>query len=56
MAAATLDILAMGDAIVDVIATCDDAFLVEHDLPKCSMQLLTPDHADRIYAAMGQAR
>ena len=56
MADATLDILAMGDAIVDVIATCDDAFLVEHDLPKGSMQLLTPDHADRLYAAMGQAR
>ena len=50
------DIVAIGDAIVDVIATCDDAFLVEHDLPKGSMQLLDPVAADRLYAAMGNAR
>ncbi|HEX2624096.1 MAG TPA: adenosine kinase [Sphingomicrobium sp.] len=46
----------MGDAIVDVIATCDDRFLVEHGLPKGSMQLLSPEDADRLYAAMGGAR
>ncbi|RIX27373.1 adenosine kinase [Sphingomonas edaphi] len=56
MADAQLDIVAMGDAIVDVIASCDDQFLVTHDLPKGSMQLLTPDHANRLYAAMGVAR
>lgn len=50
------DIVAIGDAIVDVIATCDDAFLAEHDLPKGSMQLLSPAEADRLYAAMGSAR
>ncbi|WP_324808279.1 adenosine kinase [Sphingomonas sp. LY29] len=53
---ATIDILAMGDAIVDVIASCDDAFLTEHRLPKGSMQLLTPTQADTLYAAMGTAR
>jgi sugar/nucleoside kinase (ribokinase family) len=52
----SLDILAIGDAIVDVIATCDDAFLIEHGLPKGSMQLLDTDAADRLYAAMGNAR
>ncbi len=46
----------MGDAIVDVIASCDDAFLAEHNLPKGSMQLLTPAEADTLYAAMGTAR
>lgn len=56
MAEATIDIVAMGDAIVDVIASCDDAFLIEHGLPKGSMQLLTPAQADSLYAAMGQAR
>jgi sugar/nucleoside kinase (ribokinase family) len=56
MADASLDIVAMGDAIVDVIASCDDAFLTAHGLPKGSMQLLTPDEADRLYAAMGVAR
>jgi sugar/nucleoside kinase (ribokinase family) len=51
-----LDIVAIGDALVDVIATCDDAFLVEHGLPKGLMQLLDADAADRLYAAMGNAR
>lgn len=56
MADTTLDIVAMGDAIVDVIASCDDEFLIEHGLPRGSMQLLSPDQADALYAAMGQAR
>ena len=50
------DIVAIGDAIVDVIATCDDAFLGTHNLPKGSMQLLDADAADRLYAAMGTAQ
>jgi sugar/nucleoside kinase (ribokinase family) len=56
MADAALDIVAMGDAIVDVIANCDDDFIRMHNLPKGSMQLLTPDEADKLYAAMGVAR
>ena len=56
MADASIDIVAMGDAIVDVIASCDDGFLAEHGLPKGSMQLLTPEQADDLYAAMGVAR
>jgi sugar/nucleoside kinase (ribokinase family) len=46
----------MGDAIVDVIASCDDEFLKAHNLPKGSMQLLTPEAADRLYDAMGMAQ
>ena len=46
----------MGDAIVDVIASCDDDFLVAHKLPKGSMQLLTPAQADELYSARGVAR
>jgi sugar/nucleoside kinase (ribokinase family) len=56
MADAALDIVAMGDAIVDVIADCDDEFIRVHNLPKGSMQLLAPDEADKLYAAMGVAR
>ncbi len=56
MTSRQLDILAIGDAIVDVIATCDDAFLTEHGLPKGSMQLLSPPEADTLYHAMGSAR
>ncbi|QDP20345.1 adenosine kinase [Sphingomonas xanthus] len=56
MADASLDIVAMGDAIVDVIASADDEFLKRHGLPKGSMQLLTPEQADELYGAMGVAR
>ena len=56
MTSTDLDIVAIGDAIVDVIATCDDSFLAEHRLPKGSMQLLDPAQADALYAAMGPAR
>jgi len=52
----SIDIVAIGDAIVDVIATCDDAFIQQHGLPKGGMQLLDTAHADQLYAAMGPAR
>ena len=51
-----LDIVAIGDAIVDVIATCDDSFLAERGFLKGSMRLLTPDEARNLYAAMGPGR
>jgi len=51
-----LDIVAIGDAIVDVIATCDDDFLAERGLIKGSMRLLDTAEADSLYAAMGPAR
>ena len=50
------DIVAIGDAIVDVIATCDDAFLDRQGLPKGSMQLLDVEAGERLYAAMGSAQ
>lgn len=56
MTSSELDVVAIGDAIVDVIATCDDAFLEEHRLPKGSMQLLSTSESDALYAAMGPAR
>lgn len=56
MTKASLDIVAMGDAIVDVIANCDDDFIRAHNLPKGSMQLLSPAEAEELYAAMGVAR
>ena len=51
-----LDVVAIGDAIVDVIATADDSFLAAHNLTKGSMQLLSTEAADALYAAMGPAR
>jgi sugar/nucleoside kinase (ribokinase family) len=51
-----LDVVAIGDAIVDVIAACDDSLLEERGLTKGSMRLLSPAQADELYAAMGPAR
>ena len=56
MTSSSLDIVAIGDAIVDVIATTDDAFIERRGLPKGGMQLLTTEQADELYAAMGPAR
>jgi sugar/nucleoside kinase (ribokinase family) len=46
----------MGDALVDVIATCDVDFIDRFGLPKGAMQLLEPDQALALYDAMGSAR
>jgi sugar/nucleoside kinase (ribokinase family) len=51
-----LDVLAIGDAIVDVIASAEDAFLVAEGLVKGSMRLIDAEEAKRLYAHMGQAR
>lgn len=51
-----IDIVAIGDAIVDVIATCDDSFLEQRGFAKGSMRLLEPAQARELYSAMGSAR
>ncbi len=51
-----LDVLAIGNAIVDVIADADDAFLAEQGLTKASMRLIDEAEAERLYAAMGSGR
>jgi sugar/nucleoside kinase (ribokinase family) len=56
VASSNLDIVAIGDALVDVIATTSDQFIEEQGLPKGAMQLLTTERADQLYQAMGPAR
>ena len=51
-----LDVLAIGDAVVDVIATAEDSFLDEEGLVKGSMQVLDAAGATRLYARMGHAK
>jgi sugar/nucleoside kinase (ribokinase family) len=48
----TYDVLAVGNAIFDVIAEVDDGFLDERGLTKDSMQLVEPERAEALYAAM----
>ncbi len=52
MTSPTHDILGIGNAIVDVVAVTDDAFLSRHDMHKGAMQLIDAAAADRLYAAM----
>jgi len=49
---ATYDILGIGNAIVDVVAQADDAFLSRHDMHKGAMRLIDADAADMLYGAM----
>ena len=55
MADSAYDVVGIGNAIVDIIARCDDAFLSKHDLAKGFMRLVDAEAATRLYAAMGPA-
>jgi sugar/nucleoside kinase (ribokinase family) len=50
-----LDVLCIGNAIVDVIADASDEFLSTEGLVKGSMRLIDADEAERLYAHMGPA-
>ena len=56
MKSTRLDVLAIGDAVVDVIATTDDSFLEREGRVKGSMRGLDAAEATRLYANMGPAR
>ncbi len=49
---AQFDVVGVGNAIVDVIALVDDAFIDEHDLAKGAMALIDAERATQLYAAM----
>ena len=49
------DVLAIGNAIVDVMARAEDDFLVRHGLAKGTMHLIDAERAEILYAAMGPA-
>jgi sugar/nucleoside kinase (ribokinase family) len=48
-----LDIVAIGNAIVDVISREEDDFIVRHALTKGGMQLVDTEMAEKLYADMG---
>ncbi|HET9811287.1 MAG TPA: adenosine kinase, partial [Sphingomicrobium sp.] len=50
------DVLAIGNAIVDVIADSDDSFLARHAMAKGSMRLIDESEAESLYADMGPGR
>jgi sugar/nucleoside kinase (ribokinase family) len=51
-----LDVLCIGNAIVDVIADATDDFLAQEGLVKGAMRLIDAEEAERLYAHMGPAR
>ncbi len=55
MTTAAIDVLGIGNAIVDVIARVDDRFVTSHGLVKGSMNLIDEERAEHLYADMGPA-
>ncbi len=47
------DVVAIGNAIVDIIGRCDDEFLVAHGAAKGAMTLVDADRVAALYASMG---
>jgi sugar/nucleoside kinase (ribokinase family) len=55
MANPHIDVLGIGNAIVDIIARADDDFLVQHQMTKSAMTLIDEARAEAVYDAMGPA-
>ncbi|MCW3836449.1 adenosine kinase [Sphingomonas canadensis] len=57
MTAPTYDVIAIGNAIVDILSQAEDSFIVEQGMTKGSMALMfSPEEADALYAKMGPGR
>ncbi|WP_375420580.1 adenosine kinase [uncultured Sphingomonas sp.] len=57
MSTPTYDVVAIGNAIVDILATATDDFITEIGVAKGSMQLMfSSEEADALYAKMGPGR
>ena len=50
------DVIAIGNAVVDVIASCEEELIEELGLNRGGMTLVDAEGAKTLYAAMGQAR
>jgi sugar/nucleoside kinase (ribokinase family) len=55
MTEASIDVLGIGNAIVDVITHAEDAFLAREGLVKGTMALIDAERADELYRMMGPA-
>ncbi len=49
------DVLTVGNAIVDIIARCEESFLSENGIIKGAMNLIDAERAELLYAKMGPA-
>jgi sugar/nucleoside kinase (ribokinase family) len=55
MSEARFDVVAIGNAMVDVIVHADDALLREHNMTKGAMTLIDADRAEALYSVMPPA-
>jgi len=53
MTTTQIDVLGIGNAIVDVLSRCDNAFLKDNELAKGSMALIDENQAEALYNKMG---
>jgi sugar/nucleoside kinase (ribokinase family) len=56
MSSIKYDVIAVGNAIVDVLAPATDAFLEELNIPKNAMNLIDEERATSLYAAMAAGK
>ncbi|TCR68927.1 adenosine kinase [Bosea sp. BK604] len=56
MTATRTDVLALGNAIVDVFASAEEDFLVKHELTKGAMMLIDEPRAEMLYGVMGPGK
>lgn len=56
MSQPSTDVIAIGNAIVDVMAPCDDARIEQLGMARGGMTLIDTDRARELYEAMGPAR
>lgn len=56
MTATRTDVLALGNAIVDVFASAEEDFLVQHALTKGAMMLIDEPRAEMLYGVMGPGK
>lgn len=49
------DVLTIGNAIVDIIARCEDDFLVDQEIIRGAMNLIDQERAEHLYSVMGPA-
>ena len=51
MGAGKVEVLGLGNALVDILAYADDAYLIAQDMAKGAMTLIDEDRAEALYAA-----
>ena len=55
MSKPTLEVVGIGNAVVDVLTQTEDSFLVRHDLAKGAMTLVDEAISEKLYIGMGSA-